>query len=97
MKAIVDCTGLMIDFSQRDAELWLDDEKKPVLTGSDAQVAILAIRLALGRCCPSRIENRGYALRYVGSDQLVDPVRIANFLATSDLTLENLYTHLIAA
>lgn len=98
MKAIVDFKGLIIDFSPRETELWLDtDEERPALTGQDALVAILALRQALGRCCRRNIERQGFALRYVGSNMLIDPVRIANFLAGNKLTQNGLYDYLTAA
>jgi len=97
MIAIVNNTGLKIDFSRNEIELWLDEgEERLALTGSAALIAIAAVRQVLGSC-QRRIANGGFAFLYIGNKKLVNPGRIAQFLATQNLSQDGLYNYLTAA
>ncbi len=87
-------TGLEIDFSRTEPELWLSN--KPALTGNSALIAITALRQVMGGC-RRRILDGGFTLRYIGSEKLIRPGRVQRFLATQPLTQDGLYEYLVAA
>ena len=87
-------TGLEIDFSRTEPELWLND--KPALTGNSAFIAITALRQVLG-ACRRQILDGGFTLRYIGSQKLIGPGKVQRFLATQPLTQVGLYEYLVAA